>query len=206
MAGEWVQRDALQAELEGVRKVIEGMVPRVKAVERALAARGRSPEELAELFRGVQTRERQYTEELARIFENRTQYVQPAQIIVQQFQVAQRAFAAANSALGQLLATDQEAALIADFSLARFKGEVYHLYNFYMAFRGEPKLETLFEFILPPTNARPPIPPRKTAALPPPKTATLELPQAVAPVLAALQKGLGLVARFKRNERSPEGP
>lgn len=149
-----VRREDLAREIAQGEKLIAALAPRLSALERALAASGPLNRPLDELFAGVSPNERNFTMQLSRVLADRGEVCRKAQIVLQQFQGASQGLKEAQEVHAQFLAGQLELGRIEGFSLSKFKGSLYPLYNFAKVFAGLPMLEQLFPAIAPPAATR----------------------------------------------------
>lgn len=150
-----VRREDLAREIAQGEKLISALAPRISALERALEVDAPLNRSLDELFAGVSPNERNFTMQLSRVLASRSDVRRKAQIVLQQFQVASQGLREAQEVHAQFLAAQLELGRIEGFSLSKFKGGLYPLYNFAKAFEGAPMLGQLFPAIASPAATRP---------------------------------------------------
>ncbi|MBO9541257.1 hypothetical protein J7643_11770 [bacterium] len=167
-----------------VEPFLRSMQPRIKAVERALAACPGSEQTHDEVFAGVSAGERKFTLQMTQLLTSRPDVLRKARIAVQQYQVASRSFQEAQEVHAQFLAADLAIGRVEGFSLSKFRGAIHPLYNFCLSFRGVPLFEPLFPPLEGPATTKPL---RPTGALAPHQAT----PDEAAPLdkLAQLLKG-----------------
>lgn len=196
-----VRREDLAREIVQGEKLITGFAVRVAALERALAASAPLNRSLDELFAGVAANERAFTMQLTRVLAERSETRRQAQIVLQQYQMASQALKEAQEVHGQFVASQLEVGRVEGFSLSRFKGSLYPLYNFAKVFEGVPMLGQLFPVIRPSTPTMPlsAAPERDTRPLKPEVDAlgrlsrlVKETPQ-LAPIEGLLDRGLDML-------------
>lgn len=139
-----LHRHVLASELAHGEKVIYTMRPRARVLERALASIGASEEAMTEIFAGVIESEQAYTLEIGVQFLEDADLRRKAQILVRQFAVAEESLKEAQDALAQFDAAQLQVGLVEGFSLSKFRGSLYPLYNFSVAFAGRPILGKMF--------------------------------------------------------------
>lgn len=162
-AGEQIlRRNVLEAEIAHGDKLLSAMRPRTRALERALTVLEAPEGELEGIFRGVSGAEQAYTLEIAVQFKGDPELRRKAQILVRQFAVAEEGLLEAKEAHAQFVAGQLEVGLVEGFSLSRFRGSLYPLYNFSVAFAGRPILGALFPPMRKPSLTQPlsPLPDR----------------------------------------------
>jgi len=165
-----VRRHVLAAEISHGETVVSTMRPRVRVVERAIAAIGKSEEEMLAIFAGHTEGEQAYALEVAVQFIEEAELLRKAQILVRQFTVAEEALQEAKEAHAQFVAAQLEVGLVEGFSLNKFRGSLYPLYNFSVIFAGRPILGQMFPPMRKPSLTQPlnpvapPAPPAETAA------------------------------------------
>lgn len=155
-----LHRNVLESEIAHAAGVLSTMRPRARVLYRALAALEASPGELDGIFAGVIEAELAYSLEIAVQFKEDPELRRKAQILVRQFAVAEESLREAEEAHAQFVAGQLEVGLVEGFSLSKFRGSLYPLYNFAVAFAGRPILGSMFPPMRKPslTQPLPPLP------------------------------------------------
>lgn len=150
-----LRRGVLESEVRHGDRVISTMRPRVRVLERAIAAIGMPEQEQLALFAGVTDQEQLYTLEISVQFIDDPDLSRKAQVLVRQFAVAEEALQEARMALAQFEAARLEVGRVEGFSLNKFRGSLYPLYNFSVAFAGRPILGQMFPPMKKPSLTQP---------------------------------------------------
>ncbi|MNX47159.1 hypothetical protein D3C86_777100 [compost metagenome] len=185
-----------------VEPFLRSMQPRIKAVERALAACPDSGQTLDEVFAGVSAGERRFTLQMTQVLAGRPDVTRKARIAVQQYRVAAQSFQEAQEVQAQFLAAGLAIGRVEGFSLFKFRGAIHPLYNFCRAFHGVPHFEPLFPPLDGPATTRPlaaaatPEAPANPAPLERLSQLLKEHPR-LAPVEPVLQQGLDLLQKVQ---------
>ncbi|HEY9900272.1 MAG TPA: hypothetical protein V6D00_13950 [Pantanalinema sp.] len=171
-----LRREDLAREIAQGEKVVSTMRPRIKALDRAIAAHIAPSEALDEVFIGVVESEREYTMRLANQVAATPERLRQAQVLVTQFRLAEQALVEAKAAEAQFAAANLAVGRVEGFSLTKFKGCLYPLYFFATVFPGIPILESLFPHMRLPAQTQPlsrtvPLPSVPPAAQPEPAPA-----------------------------------
>lgn len=155
-----LRRNVLESEMGHGEMVLSTMRPRVRVLERALDAIGMPEEDQVALFAGVPESEQEYTLEIAVMFIEEPELRRKAQILVRQFAVAEEALQEAHAAHAQFVAAQLAVGRVEGFSLNKFRGSLYPLYNFSVAFAVQPVLGQMFPPLRKPslTQPLPPMP------------------------------------------------
>lgn len=208
-----VHRSVLAAEVAHGQKVVSTMRPRARVVERALEAAETPVAEQDRIFGGVIESEQAYTLEIAVQFVEDPDLRRKARILVRQFTVAEESLAEAEAALAQFTAGNLEVGLVEGFSLSKFRGSLYPLYNFSVVFAGRPILGVMFPPMRKPSLTQPltkplsPLPPQAPSQVPATDDAIDRLSKVVkeTPQLAAFEPLLdrGVDMLRKAQEATP---
>ncbi|HEY9857749.1 MAG TPA: hypothetical protein V6D05_18530 [Stenomitos sp.] len=158
-----LRRHVLEAEIAHGERLVSTMRPRVRVVERAIAAIGKSEDEMRAVFAGHTEAEQAYALEVAVQFIEEAELLRKAQILVRQFTVAEEALEEAKAAHAQFVAARLEVGLVEGFSLNKFRGSLYPLYNFSVIFAGRPILGQMFPPMRKPSLTQPLTPPAAPA-------------------------------------------
>lgn len=150
-----VRRDALAETIQEAEPLLAALRPRIGAIARADAANAPNRPSFDELFEGASEGERTFTLQLARILSERPDAARLARVAQQQFQQAEQEFAIAQEAHAQFLAAQLEVGQVTGFSVTKFRGALYPLYNLALTFQGIPLLESLFPRTRGPAATRP---------------------------------------------------
>ncbi|MNX76494.1 hypothetical protein D3C86_1080050 [compost metagenome] len=179
------QRAALAEAIAEAEPLLATLLPRITAIARADAANAPNRPSFDELFEGASEGERAFTLQLARILSEHPEAARRARIACQQFQQAEQDLAIAKAAHAQLVASQLDAGPVAGFSVGKFRGTLYPLYNLAMTFEGIPLLESLFPRTRGPAATRP-----LNMLGAPPKTQELKptAPAPEAPPLSTMQR------------------
>lgn len=156
-----LHRHVLAGEVAHGEKLIVTMRPRVRVLARAIESIGASEEELNRIYAGVIESEQAFTLEIGVQFLKDVDLRRKAQVLVRQFAVAEDALKEAEDALAQFDAAQLTVGLVEGFSLSKFRGSLYPLYNFSVIFAGRPILGAMFPPMKKPslTQPLPPLPP-----------------------------------------------
>lgn len=147
-----IHREGLQGELAQAEKLVSTMRLRVRALERAVVLSGTPPEVIEGLFAGVSEYERAFTHQIAKVLAESPDRLRRARIVITQFQGAERALEEAAAVYEQFLAGGLAVGKVEGFSLSKFKGSLYPLYNFATAFAGLDLLGDMFPPMRPPVT------------------------------------------------------
>ncbi|HEY9897866.1 MAG TPA: hypothetical protein V6D00_01680 [Pantanalinema sp.] len=135
--------------------LFRSLQPRMKAVERALAACPPCEQGLDVVFAGVSAGERNFTLQMTQILANRPEVARKARIVLQQYEVAYRHLQEVQQVHTQFLAAGLAVGRVEGFSLSKFRGALHPLYNFFLVFRGIPHFEPLFPPLEGPATTKP---------------------------------------------------
>lgn len=183
---EVLRRAELIAEIAKAEKVIGGMRSRLALLESALAEPGAGgPAEVLQV---------------AKLLAPHPEFRRKALIVVQQYHAAEAALRSAQEIHAQFLVSQIEEGVFEDFSLQRFKGSVYPLFNFSLVFQGVPGMEAFFDFLVPPKTG--PLNGHHAPASPP----GAARPRGKVQPFDILSKAPGFLSRlpFVRPPRSPD--
>lgn len=143
---ELLRRSELALEIAQAEKLILGMRSRIEILESALGMTTQGTTE-AESKRGEVLK-------MTGILACNVDLKRQTQIIVQQYHAAEASLREAQGIHGQFLIAQIEEGVFEGFSLQRFKGSVYPLFNFSLVFQGVPGLELFFDFLMPPKTGK----------------------------------------------------
>lgn len=150
-----IRREDLLREIAQGDKVVSTMRPRIKAMERAIAASTAKPEAIEQVFIGLTHSERDFTMRLSRVMTETPERLRQCQVLLTQFRLADQALAEAVAADDQFEAAGLAVGRVEGFSLTKFKGSLYPLYFFATIFPGVPMLESLFPHMRLPAQTQP---------------------------------------------------
>lgn len=139
-----VRREALAQVIQEAEPLLALVAPRLGAIARADAANAPNRPSFDVLFEGASEGERAFTLQLARVLSERPEATRLARIALQQFRQAEEDLALAQAAHAQFVEAGLEVGAITGFSVAKFRGALYPLYNLSVTFEGIPLLESLF--------------------------------------------------------------
>lgn len=168
-----VQREALAEAIAEAEPLLATLRPRIGALARADAANAPNRPSLDDLFEGASEGERTFTLQLARVLSERPEATRLSRIAQQQFRQAEQELATAQEAHAQFLAASIDVGQVSGFSVTKFRGALYPLYNLAVTFQGIPLLDSLFPRTRGPVATRP----LNTLGTPP-KTQELKASQA----------------------------
>lgn len=163
-----LHRHVLATEVEHGERVVNTMRPRIRVLDRAIASIGAAEEDMSRIFTGVIENEQAYTLEIGVQFMEDTELRRKAQILVRQFALAEESLLEAQDALAQFEAAQLEVGKVEGFSLSKFRGSLYPLYNFSVVFAGRPLLGKMFPPMKKPSFTQPLPPPSPVPATPEP--------------------------------------
>lgn len=142
-----VRRELLEREVAQGARVIEEMTLPAFLAQLAVSLIQGAPLTYEDTYARLSSEEYAIAKDLIQLLNTQPQHLKQLAMMLTQFETALLAHQEATAILARFQAARLEAGQVEGFSINKYKGAVYPLYNFYFSFQGLPVLGGLFPFV-----------------------------------------------------------